>query len=155
MGKNKSKITLPLLIFTALVLPLLITLILVGRPVDAGWPGSRFQLTVDVSPSGGGTVKLNEAVSDSYPFTFVFTSGELVHLEAIAASGYRFTNCSDDLSGTSNSTTIVVDCNKKVTANFSRTKRSWWTISGVILFTAIAVWYSVKHRRSPIGFNTD
>jgi uncharacterized repeat protein (TIGR02543 family) len=114
---------------------------------------------VDVSPSGGGTVKLNEAVSDSYPFTFVFTSGELVHLEAIAASGYRFTNWSDDLSGTSNSTTIVVDCNKNVTANFSQVKPSWWLIggiiAGVILFTAIAVWYSVKHRRSPIGFNTD
>ncbi len=75
---------------------------------------------MDVSPSTGGIVEVNEAALSSYPATSTFTSGSSVHLKAMPVSGYRFNNWTGDLSGTTNPTTIVIDCNKKITANFSR-----------------------------------
>jgi hypothetical protein len=38
----------------------------------------------------------------------------------VSASGYHFVNWSGDLSGSTNPATIVVDCDKKITANFSQ-----------------------------------
>ena len=75
---------------------------------------------MDVSPSVGGVIEVNENVLFSYPSTSTFTSGASVHLEAMPASGYRFNNWTGDLSSTTNPTTIVIDCDKKITANFSR-----------------------------------
>jgi len=75
---------------------------------------------VDVSPSTGGIVEVNEIALSSYPETSTFTSGSSVQLKAIPASGYRFDYWDGDLSGITNPSTIVVDCNKKLTANFSR-----------------------------------
>ena len=61
-----------------------------------------------------------QTVPSSYPAVITFASGTNVRLEAIPASGYLFNNWSGDLSGTTNPTTIVMDCQKKVIANFSR-----------------------------------
>jgi len=74
---------------------------------------------VDVSPNGGGTVKVEQLVSSSYPVSYNFKSGENARLEAVPASVYRFDNWSGDLSGDTNPSTIVVDCDKNITANFS------------------------------------
>ena len=79
---------------------------------------------MDVSPSVGGVIEVNESVLSSYPSISTFTSGSSIHLEAIPASGYRFNNWTGHLSGTTNPTTIVLDCDKKVTANFSRIMRT-------------------------------
>jgi uncharacterized repeat protein (TIGR02543 family) len=75
---------------------------------------------VDVSPSGSGTVEVNETTPSSYPSTSTFSSGTSVQVRAVSAAGYRFDNWSGDLSGTTNPTAIVISCNKTVTANFSQ-----------------------------------
>jgi len=75
---------------------------------------------VDVEPSGGGTVEVDQAAPSSYPSTLSFRDGASVCVEAVPASGYRFDNWNGDLSGTTNPATIVIDCNKKITANFSQ-----------------------------------
>lgn len=75
---------------------------------------------MDVSPNGGGTLEVEQLVPSSYPARYDFRSGEKARLEAVPAPGYRFVNWSGDLSGATNPTTIVMDCDKKVTASFSR-----------------------------------
>ena len=75
---------------------------------------------MDVSPSVGGIIEVNGVTLSSYPATSTFTSRSSVRLEAVPAPGYNFNNWTEDLSGTTNPTTIVIDCNKKITANFSR-----------------------------------
>jgi len=76
---------------------------------------------VDVSPSGGGTIEINQTAPSSYPMTSTFKNGVSVRLEAVPASGYRFDNWSGDLSGSNtNPTTIVMSCSKNITANFSQ-----------------------------------
>ncbi len=75
---------------------------------------------MNVSPNGGGTIKVKHLVSSSYPATYNFSNGTKVHLEAVPASGYRFNNWSGDLPGTTNPTTIVINCNKSITASFSQ-----------------------------------
>ena len=74
---------------------------------------------MDVSP-GGGTVKVEQAAPSSYPVTYTFDNGKNVRLEAVPTSGYVFNNWSGDLSGTINPTTILMECNKSITANFSQ-----------------------------------
>jgi len=75
---------------------------------------------VDVSPSGGGIVKVDQTAPSSFPNTYDFESGTSVPIEAVPAPGYTFNNWSGDLSGTANPATIVIDCNKRITANFSK-----------------------------------
>ena len=75
---------------------------------------------MDVSPSGGGTVEVDQTVASSFPVILSFSNGTSVRLKAVPASGYDFNNWSRDLSGTKNPTTIVIGCNKKITANFSQ-----------------------------------
>ncbi|MFC2001607.1 hypothetical protein ACFLUZ_03770 [Chloroflexota bacterium] len=79
---------------------------------------------MDVSPGGGGIVRVNENVSSSYPVTSDFPSGSSVVLEAIPASGYRFDNWNGDLADTINPTSIDITCNKNITANFSQVKHT-------------------------------
>ena len=75
---------------------------------------------MDVSPNGGGAVNVEETYPSSYPFASNFKNGASIRLEAIPAPGYQFNNWGGDLSGTANPTTILIDCNKKITANFSK-----------------------------------
>jgi hypothetical protein len=77
---------------------------------------------VDVRPSGGGTVQVEQAIPSSYPGAFTFQNDALVRVEAMPASGYNFNNWSGDLNSTNNPITILINCNKKITANFSRIK---------------------------------
>jgi uncharacterized repeat protein (TIGR02543 family) len=75
---------------------------------------------VDVSPITGGIVEVSEAALSSYPETLSIDSGASIQVKAIPASGYRFDYWDGDLSGITNPSTILVDCNKEITANFSR-----------------------------------
>ncbi len=65
-------------------------------------------------------VKIEPAALSSDLGTFTFPSGTQVQLEAVPAADYTFKGWSGDLNSTSNPVTILVDCNKKITANFSR-----------------------------------
>jgi len=103
---------------------------------------------VDVSPSNGGTVEIGEATPSFYPTTSTFASGASVLLEAVPAAGYRFSHWGGDLSGADNPTTIVMDCNKKITANFSLVQPNWWLALGAIAgATVIAVILGLILRR--------
>jgi len=64
------------------------------------------------SESGGTT--------DPLPGTYTYNCGTEVTIKAIPESGYRFSEWSGDASGTDNPTTINVDSDKSVTANFIR-----------------------------------
>jgi len=72
-----------------------------------------YTLTVNVNPSGSGTVALSPRVPGNQ-----YASGSTVTLTANPASGYAFNHWSGDLTGNTNSTTITMDADKSVTANF-------------------------------------
>ncbi len=74
----------------------------------------QYTLTTSVSPSGAGSVLLN-------PPGGTYAAGTVVQITAQANSGYQFVNWSGDVTGTSNPTTVLMDRNKTVTANFEST----------------------------------
>lgn len=71
----------------------------------------NYRLTVNVSPSGAGSVVLE-------PSGGVYVAGTTVTLTAQANIGYVFNGWSGDLSGSQNPATILMNSNKTVTANF-------------------------------------
>ena len=75
---------------------------------------------MNVSPGNGGSVEVNQKAPSSYPAILNFDSGDSVQLEAMTAPGYQFVNWSGDVNGTLNPLSIVIDCNKTVTANFAQ-----------------------------------
>ena len=83
-----------------------------GSPTSPPPPTTKYTLTVTISPTGGGSV----AVS---PSGTQFASGTQVTLTASAASGCSFTGWSGDASGSANPTTVSMNSNKNVTANFA------------------------------------
>jgi len=79
---------------------------------------------VDVSPSDGGNIEINGSAPSSYPDINTFKSGANVTLEVVPASGYVFTEWSQDLSGTASIATVVMDCTRVIQANFLQTDTS-------------------------------
>ena len=71
-----------------------------------------YTLSVNISPSDGGSVS---------PSGGNYDEGTSVTLTATPASGYTFDYWSGGASGTSSTTTIVMDADKTVTANFVTT----------------------------------
>ena len=77
-------------------------------------------LIVDVDPSGSGDIEVNGSSPDSYPHPYVFNHCTDVEVEAIPADEcWYFVEWSGDLSGSENPTTIHIDDDKIVTANFA------------------------------------
>jgi uncharacterized repeat protein (TIGR02543 family) len=74
--------------------------------------GSVYPLTITASPSAGGTIARS-------PDAVFYTSGTVVTLTATPTTGYTFTGWSGDLAGTTNPTTITMNANKTVTATFT------------------------------------
>jgi hypothetical protein len=74
---------------------------------------------VDVSPQGYGTIKLGQSAIPAYPSAHDFDNGTIVQLEAIPNPGYVFTSWRGAVSGTANPVTTIMDCDKRITANFS------------------------------------
>lgn len=70
---------------------------------------AEYRLTTSVQPSGSGYVT---------PSSGTYSDGEEVTLEATAYSGYEFDHWSGDASGTANPTTVVMDSNRHIYANF-------------------------------------
>ena len=112
-------------------------------------------LTVTVSGNGG-SVKVNHVDILSYPYEYTFQNGTEVHIEAVPCAGYRFINWYGDLSGSANPTTVLVDCDKVIIANFSATGPSLNSsltipIIGsivllVVLLVLLAVALIAKHK---------
>ena len=74
---------------------------------------------MNVSPDNSGTVKLNGFAATSYPSVSRISLYSTVALEAIPAFGYTFSNWSGAVTGTTNPTSLYVDCDKTVTATFT------------------------------------
>ncbi|MFC1972220.1 hypothetical protein ACFLVE_02290 [Chloroflexota bacterium] len=77
--------------------------------------------TLNLSAFSGDTYTLNVTISGSgsvSPMSGSYASGAVVALTATAGSGYDFSSWSGDASGSSASTTVTMDSNKSVTANF-------------------------------------
>jgi uncharacterized repeat protein (TIGR02543 family) len=79
---------------------------------------------VTVSPASYGTIMIDQTTVSAYPATHTFSGGAQVNLEAVPAPGYRFDSWSGTLSGSENPVTILIDCNKTITANFSLVVRT-------------------------------
>ncbi len=73
---------------------------------------SNYTLTTAVNPSGSGTITLNPPGGSYAP-------GTVVTVTANNNTGYHFVNWSGDLSGSTNPTTITMNGNKSITANFA------------------------------------
>ena len=74
---------------------------------------STYTLTLNYNNIQGGASASPSASGN------IYTAGSLVQLYASASSGYHFTGWSGDVSGTANPTTITMNNNKSVTANFA------------------------------------
>ncbi len=80
--------------------------------VTATFTRSQFTLTINVSPSGSGTVTKD-------PDLPMYGPGTVVQLMAIPSNGSRFVGWSGALTGSTNPTTITMDSDKTVTATFA------------------------------------
>ena len=78
-----------------------------------GTQTQQYTLTVVVNPQGAGTVSLNPAGG-------TYTAGTVVTLTATPNSGYVFSSWGGDLSGSQNPTSITMNSNKVVIANFTQ-----------------------------------
>ncbi len=68
-----------------------------------------------VSPADGGVVKVDGVV---YTGNCGYSTGAVANIEAVAADIYRFHSWGGSLSGSTNPTTITMNSDKNVTANF-------------------------------------
>jgi NOL1/NOP2/fmu family ribosome biogenesis protein len=84
-----------------------------SKTVTANFVRSSYTLTVNINPSGAGSVTLN-------PSGGVYVAGTTVTLTAVASSGWVFSSWSGSLTGSQNPATIVMNSSKTVTANFVR-----------------------------------
>ena len=109
-----------------------------------------YLLTINITPSGGGTVSVN---GQPYTSSLTFSSGTIVNLSASAAQSYNFSSWSGDTTGTSSTTTITMNGAKTVTANF--TQQSTTTCqSGDLPATsrmggAVGTWYFCVGENRP------
>jgi uncharacterized repeat protein (TIGR02543 family) len=81
------------------------------KTVTANFQICQYQLTVAVSPEGVGTV-------ECVPGGLIYDAGTVVTLTAVENAGYGFSEWSGDLTGSESPTTITMDSDKTVTANF-------------------------------------
>jgi uncharacterized repeat protein (TIGR02543 family) len=95
-------------IYLPLVISLVLVLALLGA---AGCPTTdKYNLTINVSPTAGGSVS---------PSGGSYDAGVTVTITATANSGYLFDYWSGSASGTNPTTTVVMDAHKSITAHFT------------------------------------
>ncbi len=87
-----------------------------GIMKDIGWqPASCYTLTTGVNPGGTGSVNANPSPNCNGT---QYSAGTVVTLTANPNLGYAFSSWSGDASGSANPTTITMNANQSVTANF-------------------------------------
>ena len=103
---------------------------------------------MDVS-TGGGTVKVDLIEPWSFPYTKNYSQGTVVTLEAIPSFGYTFKSWEKHLTSTENPVSVVIDCNKYITASF---KVDWRLIGafigGLALLITLVVVLIIRRRNS-------
>jgi uncharacterized repeat protein (TIGR02543 family) len=73
---------------------------------------ATYTLTMAVNPTGGGITNPAVGVHPGY------TANQVVNISATPVTGYHFVNWSVAVAGSVNPTTVTMDANKTVTANF-------------------------------------
>ncbi|MCW4007337.1 MAG: FG-GAP-like repeat-containing protein, partial [Candidatus Bathyarchaeota archaeon] len=87
------------------------TIIMDGdKSVTAEFTKIQYTLSISISPTGSGSVTLNS--------TGPYYYGDAVELTAVPNTGWSFFNWTRDLTGNQNPATIIINGNKRVTANF-------------------------------------
>jgi uncharacterized repeat protein (TIGR02543 family) len=82
------------------------------KMVTAHFAAQNYDLTIAVTPGGSGTTTPTAGVH-------LYGAGSVVDITAEAATGYRFVNWTGDVTNpNSTNTTVTMDANKTVTANF-------------------------------------
>lgn len=74
-------------------------------------PPAIYTITTTVSPAGGGAISLSPSQAN-------YSEGTSVTVTATPATNYTFTGFTGDLNSATNPSTIVMDNNKSITANF-------------------------------------
>ncbi len=74
-------------------------------------------ITVDVSPSGGGTVEIDGDAPDEYPYDFEIEGGIIIKIEAVPEDGYHFVEW--DTIGKENPKEVSVVRDMCITAYFA------------------------------------
>ncbi len=97
-------------IFIPLVVSLVLVLSLFSLGADGCPSDNKYNLTTNVSPTGSGSIS---------PSGGSYDPGVNVTITATANSGYTFDYWSGSASGTSATTTVVMDTHKSVTAHFA------------------------------------
>ena len=83
-----------------------------AHTIAVSFSGVNFTLATTSSPTAGGAVTLNPAGGS-------YVSGAIVTLTPNPSVGYNFTGWSGDLTGSTSPSSITMNSNKNVTANFS------------------------------------
>ncbi|MFC2005222.1 hypothetical protein ACFLUY_03245 [Chloroflexota bacterium] len=105
-----------------------------NKKIAASFSRAMYTLTMDIN-SGGGTLEVNRVAPFSYPFTYDFSGGATVTIEAVPDFGHVFDSWSGDLSDAANPAFLVIDNNKNITAIFSTD----WTAVIVIIVSLVIV----------------
>ena len=92
---------------------LLVALLLLLSPLVGGCGAKKYELTISVSPSGGGTT--SPAVG-----THKYEKDASVTITATPGTGYEFVNWTGDASGTTATATVIMTEDKSVSANFAK-----------------------------------
>src|SRR5665648_445415 len=82
-----------------------------------------YTLTMAVNPSGGGTTSPAVGAHPGY------AENQVVNINATPASGYHFVNWTGAVTGSVNPTTVTMDANKTVTANFELDAATYYTLT--------------------------
>lgn len=88
------------------------------RNVTMNFTQAHFAMMLNVNPAGGGSIKFSPA-----PGNDGYACGTVVTLTATPAAGYVFGFWNGDASGNSNPTTVTMDRDRSVTANFMPSQR--------------------------------
>ena len=86
------------------------------KTVTANFSIPCYTLSTAVNPGGSGTI----AASPGPNCGLKYTTGTVVQLEASPDEAYRFTEWTGAASGSTNPTSVTMDADKSVTANFTR-----------------------------------
>jgi len=105
-----------------------------------------YKLTVNVSPTNGGTVSRN-------PNTASYDEGTSVEVTATAHSGFTFTGWSGAATGTDNPVTVVMDSDKTLTATFTASGGGGYDESYTLQYVLTDI-ATVKYGKSNSEFST-
>ena len=101
---------------------------------------SRITYTLTIEVNGSGSITPSDNRQD-------YESGTVVEVTAIPDSGWQFDGWNGDVDDqTLATTTVAMDSEKTITANFSRNTLAWWIIAAIAGGTTIAIVLPLRAR---------